>query len=110
MSSVQATTGTGTVTFTFQVTNTTTEPIELEFADGQSFEFLVMRDGSEVWRWSDGQAFTQAERVMVLPAGETVRYQAVWNAPTAASGEYVVIAALTSRDGGVRQGATFRLP
>ena len=41
--------------------NTTGTPIELAFSDGQRFE-VVIRDqrGEEVWRWSDGKAFTQA--------------------------------------------------
>ncbi len=109
MASVQATTGADAVLFTLQVTNTTVEPITLTFRDGQSFDFAVMQTEEEIWRWSADQAFTQSVRQMVLPPGETIRYEATWTPVAEAAGEYVVVGSLTA-DRSVRQPTTFRLP
>ncbi len=47
------------------------EPLKLTFSSGQTYE-LVIKDesGKEVYRWSDGQMFTQALREVEFPAGE----------------------------------------
>lgn len=47
------------------------EPLPLTFSSGQTYE-IVLRDstGKEIWRWSDGKAFTQALRTVAIPSGE----------------------------------------
>lgn len=108
MASVQATAGSEAVAFTLQVTNTSSAPVTLTFPSGQSYDFQVMRGDEEVWQWSTDQVFTQAVREMVVPPGQTLRYEAVWTPPAGASGEYVVIGRLTA-DRAVRQATTFSI-
>lgn len=72
--------GTATAaTFTLTMKNTTAQPVNLEFNNGQSFDFTVEKDGQAVWQWSHGQMFTQAVMQMTLAAGETKTYTAQWN-------------------------------
>lgn len=47
------------VQFTLRVCNPHSEAVTSRFDDGQRYDFLVRRDGELVWRWSDGQVFTQ---------------------------------------------------
>lgn len=90
--SLAVTTGTDTVDFGFTVTNTGDEARELRFRSGQAAEFVVLDDGREVWRWSDGRLFTQALWSESLALGEAVTYEATWADP--APGEYVAEATL----------------
>jgi hypothetical protein len=39
----------------------------------------VLPNGTEIWRWSDERAFTQASTELVIQAGETVQVSALWD-------------------------------
>ncbi|HEY8418805.1 MAG TPA: BsuPI-related putative proteinase inhibitor [Limnochordales bacterium] len=54
------------------------------FRDGQTYDFIVMQDGREVWRWSHDRAFHQAAHERRFPAGELVVFTAVWDGRDAA--------------------------
>ena len=98
------------VRFLLQVTNTTAQPVELEYPTGQGYDFVVRRGGEEVWRWSAERMFTQALRTERLAPGGTLSYDAVWSPPAGAEGEYEVAGLLTARSHAVEQRARFRLP
>lgn len=54
-----------------RLTNTSTEKITLHFPSGQKFDFSAEdKDGSEVWRWSANQSFTQAVTTIEIKPGE----------------------------------------
>lgn len=60
------------IVFAMDVTNGTGDTVPATFADGQDAEVVIAdADGSEVYRWSDGKAFTEAIRTIELPAGAT---------------------------------------
>lgn len=110
LASVKATPTADSVRFVFQVTNTGTSPLALRYSSGQSFDFVVSRDGREVWRWSADRMFTQALRDATLAGGETLQFEAAWRPePGLPAGEYTVTGELTAQPG-ARQRATFRLP
>ena len=100
----------GTVTLVLQVTNTTDAPLELNFPSGQSYDFVVRQGDQEIWRWSDGQMFTQSLRTERLAAGETLSYQESWPAPSSARGELVAIGTLVATDHPIEQAGRFSLP
>ena len=51
--------------------NTHPEPLPLTFPSGQSYDLVLKtEDGKEVYRWSEGKAFTQALRRETLALGE----------------------------------------
>ena len=110
VSSLQVETTPDTVRFVLQVTNTGPAPVTLDFTSGQSFDFVVTRDGGEVWRWSADRGFTQALRSETLAPGETRTYDAAWSPPAGTSGEFLARGFLTAREHRAEQQARFRLP
>lgn len=98
------------VRFSLQVTNAAARPVALEFASGQSHDFVVSRDGAEVWRWASDRMFTQAIRADTLAPAETRTYTATWQPPAGTRGEFVARGFLTARGHEAEQQARFRLP
>ncbi|WP_410765024.1 BsuPI-related putative proteinase inhibitor [Haloferax sp. DFSO60] len=83
------------VSLTLTVENAGQTPINLSFADGQRAEFVAVGDeGTEVWRWSDGQMFAMALGSETLAPGESAAYEAEWSSPP--SGEYEVTGSLAA--------------
>jgi hypothetical protein len=66
------------VTFVVVLENRGADPARLVFPTGQSADLTISRDGSEVWRWSAGQAFTQAVREETLEAGGRRAVRVTW--------------------------------
>lgn len=99
-----------TVHFVLQVTNTTEAPIELDFRNGQMFDFVVSSGSGEVWRWSEGVMFTQALQTDRLEPGESRRYEAAWGPPAGVAGEYQATGVLTASNHRVEQSTRIVLP
>jgi len=61
----------GDVRFSLSVANTSTKNVEVNFASGQSYDFVVVDSvGREVWRWSTDRIFTQSVRNKLLGKGD----------------------------------------
>lgn len=99
------------VRFTLQVTNTSAQPVTLQFSSGQSYDFTV-RDGStEVWRWSGEMMFTQALRSETLAPGQTRGWSETWRPAASLRGRTLTATArLVSTSHPVERAQTFRLP
>jgi hypothetical protein len=98
-----------TARFGLTVTNEGDETASLTFSDGQRADFVV-RDaeaGTERWRWSEGRMFPQMLGTEDLAPGETVTYDAEWNAP--AGGSYVCRGELVDDANGASAEASFSL-
>jgi hypothetical protein len=108
--SLQATAMGDSVFFVLQVTNTGEAPVDLHFRSGQSYDFAVLSGDREVWRWSDGQMFTQALRHERLEAGQTLRFEEAWRPGAGVSGNLIAVGRLPVQDRQVEQRANFRLP
>ncbi|MBW3589405.1 MAG: hypothetical protein KY429_08290 [Actinobacteria bacterium] len=78
-------------------------PVTLQFSSGQRFDFVVSKDGEEVWRWSGDQFFTQALGEESLSAGDELRYQAQWT-PTE-EGTYEVLGLVTATNPEFEEGS-----
>jgi hypothetical protein len=90
------------------VTNATREPLRLEFASTQRFDFTVSGPGTE-WRWSDDMMFAQVMEQEVLLQGESRRYAAAWPA-AGRTGEFTATGQLTSLNYPVELRTVIRLP
>jgi hypothetical protein len=99
-----------TVNLALRVTNPTDEAVELTFPSGQSFDFVVTRQGRELWRWSEDRMFTQAIRYERIEPGETRVYESAWVPPPGVEGELAVRGFLTARDQRLEQETRIRLP
>jgi hypothetical protein len=99
----------GEVTFDFAVINEGKKKLEVKFADGRTHDLVVLDSlGNEVWRWSEGRAFTQAMQNKVLRASDALRYEEEWDEP--APGRYVAVATLASRNYPAEQRVSFTVP
>jgi hypothetical protein len=98
------------VQFTVVVTNDGPRRVELTFPSGQTHDIVVYDvAGSEVWRWSVGQMFTQALQNKSLDAHESLHYTMRWRHPVP-HGSLLAVASLTSTNYPVESRAQFALP
>lgn len=98
-----------TARFGLTVTNEADEAVSLTFSDGQRADFVV-RDaeaGTERWRWSDGRMFPQMLGSEELAPGESVTYDAEWDAPE--GGSYVCRGQLVDNADSASAEASFSL-
>lgn len=109
-SSLQVEPGGDSVHLVFGVTNTSAEPVELNFSSGQSSDFVVLEGEREVWRWSADRFFTQALRSETLAPGETARYEASWTPPAGVRGPLTARAMLTDQAYRPDASVRFELP
>lgn len=93
----------GKVQFTFRVHNNKDKMIPLNFADDQSFDFLVSTDprSMPMWQWSTNRSFTKVKRSRGLLPDETLEFSTEWDGldthrQPVAAGKYFVIGILTT--------------
>lgn len=110
VSSLQVATFADSVRFALQVTNAGSAPVPLEFTSGQTHDFVVLRGGAELWRWSADRVFTQALHAEALAPGETRAFEGSWRVPAGTSGELVARGFLVAAGRRAEQQAAFRLP
>lgn len=95
----------GDVHFRYDVSNDGDEAIDLQFSSAQTHDVVVLDGDEEVWRYSGGRMFAQMLQSETIDAGETVSYEAEWEAPV--RGEFDAVAFLAAN--GVDCEATARL-
>jgi len=94
------------VQFALDVTNAGAKHVELDFINGQAYDFTVVDSlGREVWRWSADRFFTQGIQNKQLAAGESMQARESWK--RAAPGRYTAIATLRSANYPVEERADF---
>jgi len=99
------------VHFELVVKNVGGKHAELNFADGQAYDFVVTDSaGRDVWQWSNGRIFTQSVRNKQLGGGESMRVSESWNKHNAPPGKYTVTATLKSSNYPRVQHGAFAIP
>ena len=94
------------VRFSLSVANTSPKNVEVNFASGQSYDFIVVDSvGREVWRWSSDRIFTQSVRNKLLGKGDAIEATEKWS--PAKPGKFTAIAQLTSSNYPVEQKVAF---
>lgn len=92
-----------------EATNTGTKPLRLEYTSGPQVDFVVMKNGSEVWRWSHHQALAQTSgggvSSLVLQPGVAKDWTASWNGRddtgnSVPPGDYTFLGELPTANGG----------
>ncbi|SDZ74296.1 Immunoglobulin-like domain of spore germination [Thalassobacillus cyri] len=69
------------VTFSFSMENQGDKAYDLGFSSGQKYEIVVKNEeGEEVYRYSEGQMFTQALETKTIEPGESISFEEVWSA------------------------------
>ncbi len=93
------------VRFALTVVNAGDTPMELTFRDACRADFVVYDDGEEVWRFSEGLAFSQVLTTADLQPGESAVFEEAW--PDPEPGEYTAEATLRVRETDVSARAPF---
>jgi hypothetical protein len=94
------------VRFSLRVINTTPKSVEVNFASGQAYDFVVVDSvGREVWRWSADRIFTQSVRNKLLGKGEAITASEKWS--PAKPGKFTAVAQLTSSNFPVEEKVAF---
>ncbi|MBS4172025.1 BsuPI-related putative proteinase inhibitor [Bacillus sp. FJAT-49736] len=80
------------------VRNTSDQPIQLEFPTSKFYDFSIMDDKKEVYRFSKGRYFLQAFQYINLGSGEEKKWTMNWDyknkGERVAAGNYTLIATL----------------
>ncbi len=102
--------GAGVVRFVLHLTNPTTQPLVLEFASAQRYDFEVRTPaGQTVWRWSTDQVFAQMLGQETIASGASRDYSATWQ-PGEHKGMFVAVGRVTASNRAIEQHATFENP
>jgi hypothetical protein len=84
---------------TLTVRNRGSAPVTVTAPSSQLYDFALSRDGTEVWRWSEGKAFLMMISEWTLPPGGAREFSVRWDqrdreGRPVAPGPYVVEARL----------------
>ena len=79
------------------LTNKGLTPLELIFTSSQRHDVIVLKEGAEVWRWSNNKMFAMVLESLLLKPGEKQTYMETWEPKCITPGEYEVIGTVTSR-------------
>lgn len=61
------------------VANKGDESIKLTFPSSQIYDFMVIKGGKEIWRWSQDKMFAMMLTEVTLSPGEKREYKEVWD-------------------------------
>ena len=107
-SNVMIDTAQGEVRFVIAVENGSRKRVELDFPNGRTHDFAVLReDGTEVWRWSRDRLFTQGMQNRLLEVRDSALYVERWR--PLEKGRYTLVAELLSENYPVSQRVDFAL-
>lgn len=90
------------VKIAYKVRNKGNGEAVIKFSSSQLYDIIVSnKDGDDVWHWSAGQSFSQAETTLTINPGQTETYEVQWdqndnNGDTVPLGTYRIQAFLTT--------------
>jgi hypothetical protein len=82
------------VRLTIRLVNNSGRKTELTYPSAQRYDFWVTRGSKEVWRWSEGQVFTQETTRETIEGQSGTSFSQAW--PSEAPGTYVAHGVLTA--------------
>ena len=60
------------------VTNRSEEALTLRFSSAKQYDFVIKKDGRELWQWSKGKMFAMALTSLRLGPAESRRFHGSW--------------------------------
>ena len=85
------------VSMSVAVTNAGSSLVELVFGSAQRYDFVVLKDGDEVWRWSQGRVFAMNLGLLYLEPGEKQFFRETWKLVDVIPGCYTLKGMITSQ-------------
>jgi hypothetical protein len=91
------------IELTLAVTNAGPAPVVLVVPSSQLYDFAVLKNDVEVWRWSAGGMFLTVLTPLQIPPGQTREFTESWDqrdrdGRQVGSGDYLVIGILAGGD------------
>lgn len=92
------------------VANKGDEAIKLTFPSSQIYDFIVIKGGKEIWRWSQDKMFALMLTEIAFAPGEKREYREVWDQRDSKGnlvkpGEYEIVGLIVQRDSPLSQKA-----
>ena len=78
------------------VLNNKKELVTLEFKTSQRYDFIVLKNSQEIWRWSGDKAFAMVLGSLALKPNEKITYSETWKPTITIPGDYQLIGVITS--------------
>jgi hypothetical protein len=94
--SLRETLQTGRVRWALLMTNRGDDVVTLVYPSGQDGDVVLTQDGEEAYRWSEGQAFAQAQRCQLIGPSQEYRLDLRGVPLDVEPGDYVLEASLAS--------------
>jgi hypothetical protein len=90
-----------TIVMSLTVTNKGDKPLELIFSSSQRYDFVVEKEGKEIWRWSKDKFFAMVLGEFTLQPDQSLVYEDTWAQEDNAGklvppGKYEIIGILTT--------------
>ena len=85
------------IELSIHILNPTSNSIRLDFNSMQRYDFMILKDKEEVWRWSSDKMFAMALGSLVLEPDEERSYREVLETAGIAPGEYELAGIITSK-------------
>lgn len=102
--------GASTVRFALDVKNASPRHLEVNFKNGQTYDFVVVDTvGRVLWRWSAGRMFTQSVQNKQLGKGDVMHIEESWDRPPKV-GKFTAIAVLNSVNYPAQRKVQFAIP
>ena len=76
------------MTFTLNIKNDQNNIVTKDLTSGQVYDFVVKKDGNQVWRWSNGKGFTMQMGTITFKPGEVLGCAEKWT--PSSTGNYIV--------------------
>jgi len=98
------------VRFSLDVKNASPKHLEVNFKNGQTYDFVVVDTvGRVLWRWSAGRMFTQSVQNKQLGRGDAMHIEEKWDHPPK-MGKFTAIAVLNSINYPAERKVQFEIP
>jgi len=85
------------IELSIHILNPSSNSIRLDFGSTQRYDFTILKDKEEVWRWSSDKMFAMALGSLVIEPYEERSYTEVLETAGIAPGEYELAGIITSR-------------
>jgi len=86
-----------TIQVSITIINKSSAPFKLFFTSAQRYDFIILKEDQEIWRWSKDKQFAMVLGFMNLEPGDQRTYAEEWKPINEPPGEYKLVGVLTSR-------------
>ena len=80
-----------------KISNVGKLPVTLDFSSGQKYDFVVLKNNDEYWRWSKNKRFIMILESLRLKPKESIIFQESLEINEMSKGKYRIVGEITSK-------------